>query len=245
MSEERPPGSPWSASSAPGGDPIHEPREGAPPERRMRRIAALTAVVLLLAVGAWVILQRRGAEEAIEEPPAGQALIVDEQTPLVDPTRSAERQVVLFFAREGSDLLHPESRRIFVTAAISEQGKQVIEGLIRGPRRPLGVPVLPRETTLRELYVDREGNAYVDFGADMVARHPGGSDAEIATLFAVVNSLTYNFPEIRSVRILIEGEESDTLAGHIDLRRRYFRDLSRVAGEGLEGGGGGEPRASR
>jgi germination protein M len=202
-------------------------------------------LVLLLVAGVWALSRRGGGEETLEELPSGQAVIVDEEAPLADPTRSAERQVVLFFAREGSDLLHPESRRIFVTASITEQAKQVIEGLIRGPRRALGVPVLPREATLRELYVDREGNAYVDFGADLLERHPGGSDAEIATLFAVVNSLTYNFPQIRSVRILIEGEERDTLAGHIDLRRRYFRDLSRVEQGGLENAGEDEPRASR
>jgi germination protein M len=205
-----------------------------------RRVAVAFAAILILAAGVW-LARRRGAGEEEIEPAAGQAIIVDEEAPLADPARSAEREVVLFFAHENNEGLVPERRRIYVTASLADQARQVIEDLIRGPRRSLSLPVLPRETGLRDVYVDREGNAYVDFSADLVQRHPGGSEAEIDSLFSVVNSLTYNFEGIRSVRILIDGEERETLAGHIDLTRRYYRDLSRVSPEarrGLEGGGG-------
>jgi hypothetical protein len=37
---------------------------------------------------------------------------------------------------------------------------------------------------------------------------------EQATVYSIVNSLTYNLPEIRQVKILIGGAEVETLAGH-------------------------------
>lgn len=206
----------------------------------------MLSVILLIVAGVWAYRERGRGRDAAEEPPAGQAIIVDEEEPLAEPGKSAEREVMVFFSREGSSGLVPERRRVYVTSSIADQARQVIEELIRGPRRALDVPVLPRETTLRQVYVDREGNACVDFGADLLERHPGGSDEEIATVFAVVNSLTFNFPEIRTVQILIEGEERETLAGHLDLTRRYYRDLSRVAPEALESlQGEDEPVASR
>jgi len=223
-----PPGSPDFDSPAPPPDSPAPPRGGEP----RRGVLLLLAALLVGLVALW--FYARGRETPPVEPPAGQAVIVDEEAPLAEPGKDAERDVVLFFSHEGSDGLYTERRRIYVTTSIPDQARQVIEELIRGPRRALNVAVLPKETTLRQVYVDREGNAYVDFGADLVERHPGGTDAEIATLFAVVNSLTYNFREIRSVQVLIDGEERDTLAGHLDLRRRYFRAPSLVAPEALQ-----------
>jgi hypothetical protein len=223
------PASPHFDSSAPPPEASAPPPRGGEPRRWL---LLLLAALLVGLVGLWFYAP--GRESAGVAPPAGQAVIVDEEAPLAEPGKDPERDVVLFFSHEGAEGLYTERRRIYVTSSIPDQARQVIEELIRGPRRTLNVPVLPRETTLRQVYVDREGNAYVDFGVDLVERHPGGSDAELATLFAVVNSLTYNFREIRSVQLLIDGEERDTLAGHLDLRRRYFRAPALVAPEALQ-----------
>jgi hypothetical protein len=50
----------------------------------------------------------------------------------------------------------------------------------------------------------------------------------MATLFSVVDSLTFNLKEIKRVHILVGGEERDTLKSHVDLRRDYAQDLSVV-----------------
>jgi hypothetical protein len=47
--------------------------------------------------------------------------------------------------------------------------------------------------------------------------HPGGSNSELLTIFSVVNSLVLNVNEIERVKILIDGQDTQTLAGHIDL----------------------------
>jgi hypothetical protein len=52
-----------------------------------------------------------------------------------------------------------------------------------------------------------------------VANHSGGSINEALTVYAIVNALTTNLNDVRSVQILIDGKEVDSLAGHIDLRR--------------------------
>ena len=38
-------------------------------------------------------------------------------------------------------------------------------------------------------------------------------------MYALVNALTTNLPEVTAVQILVGGQEVDTLAGHVDLRR--------------------------
>ncbi len=64
--------------------------------------------------------------------------------------------------------------------------------------------------------------AYVDFSEEIVEKHLSGSSAEISTIFSVVNSLAYNFDAIEKVFILIEGQERETLGGHINLSRPFL-----------------------
>ena len=81
---------------------------------------------------------------------------------------------------------------------------------------------------MRGLYLDRGGTAYVDLSGEAVELHPGGTDEEIATIFSIVDTLVYNLPQIKRVRILVNGEERDTLKSHLDLRRDYSKDMSIV-----------------
>ena len=66
----------------------------------------------------------------------------------------------------------------------------------------------------------------MDLTQDASLHHPGGLTMELASIYAVVNSLTQNVSKIDRVQILIEGAEAETLAGHIDLSRPFSEDLS-------------------
>lgn len=81
---------------------------------------------------------------------------------------------------------------------------------------------------LKALYIDHSGTAYVDLSAA-----PGGIHAsarqELMTLYAIVNTLTENFEEIKAVRFLLEGKEAQTFAGHISLAG-YFEQRQDMIG---------------
>jgi hypothetical protein len=138
-----------------------------------------------------------------------------------------QRQVVLFFHGATSELLYPELRTIVRTASVIDQAKQVVVELIAGSRQE-HLPVVSAATRLRELYRIGPGTVCVDLSQDLVDNHPGGSAGELATVYSIVNSLTVNFPEIKRVRILIEGEERETLKYHVDLSREFGQDLTMV-----------------
>ena len=63
------------------------------------------------------------------------------------------------------------------------------------------------------------GVAYVDLSKEAAAGAAGGSEAELITVYSVVNSLTANFPAVKRVQILVEDKPAATLAGHVDLTR--------------------------
>lgn len=158
-------------------------------------------------------------------------------TPPAQPEESAEpsftseqnrREVTLFFQESTNEYLGPEKRKIFLTSSVADQAKQIVVELITGPLEKQLLPTFPPQTRLRGLYLDRSGTAFVDLSSELVDLHPGGTNEEIATIFSLVDSLSYNLPEIKRVHILVNGEERDTLKSHLDLRRDFAKDMSIV-----------------
>jgi germination protein M len=129
--------------------------------------------------------------------------------------------ITLFLPSEEDSLLHPETREIPASTSVAEEAKRVVEELIKGSERGYLSP-FPPETKLRQLFITGEGVAYVDFSRDIMDKHPSGSSAELATVYSIVNSLAFNFKPIKKVFILVEGEEKETLGGHISLSMAFL-----------------------
>ena len=126
--------------------------------------------------------------------------------------------VVLFYISEdGTKLVRTEQAVEFGENTLA-RARIITEAQLALPPTPLLSPI-PKGTVLRALYLTDDGNAFVDLSAEVTLAHPGGSLDELFTVYALVNALTVNLAEISAVQILIEGQEVDTLAGHVDLRR--------------------------
>jgi spore germination protein GerM len=80
------------------------------------------------------------------------------------------------------------------------------------------VRTIPQNTEIRAIYVTQECICYVDLTSKIADQHPGGIKSELLTVYSIVNSVVLNVPEVEAVKILINGSESTTLAGHIDLQ---------------------------
>jgi spore germination protein GerM len=182
----------------------------------VKRLAFAIGLLIVLAVLV-VIFFRSGALEKIR-PPAEAPPPVLEPSPL-GPVQT--KKIVLFYLSESDTLLHPEEREIAASSSIVRQARQAIEELIKGSKKGYISP-FPPETKLRELFLTRDGVAYVDFSEEIVEKHLSGSSAEISTIFSIVNSLAYNFQTIKKVFILVEGQERETLGGHINLSRPFL-----------------------
>jgi len=132
--------------------------------------------------------------------------------------------VNLYFADNDRLFLTAESRTVPNTKDPSILGRHIIEALIRGPQKGLARTV-PEAAALRAIYITENGRAYVDLKDGIMAHHPGGSKSELMTIYSIVNSLVLNVPAIHSVKIIVEGRESMSLAGHIDLRYPFKANM--------------------
>ena len=129
-------------------------------------------------------------------------------------------EISVWFASPQEDALVSEQRRIPPGAMPIDRAKAALQALIAGPQGE-AVRTLPAEAKVRELFIDGQGTAYVDFTEALSRNHPGGSWSEMLTIRSIMQTLAANVPQIKHVQILIEGREADTLAGHIDIRRPF------------------------
>lgn len=144
---------------------------------------------------------------------------------LLKSTPDSERQeiidVKLYFGSKTSKGLAIENRKTDRQGKPVDQAREIVAELILGPQKETLVSAIPKDTALRELYIDKDGCAYVDLSPHIKSNHPGGSYAELQTIYSLVNSLTANIASIKSVKILVGGLEINTLAGHIDTRKPF------------------------
>ncbi|OQY12195.1 MAG: hypothetical protein B6I31_03590 [Desulfobacteraceae bacterium 4572_19] len=122
------------------------------------------------------------------------------------------------FTNTENQFLHAVEQPLTHKKTPEELGQHIINALIEGPKTRNLIRTIPVGTKLRALYLTKKGEAFVDFNSAISNNHPGGIQTEILTIYSIVNSLILNIDQIKTVKILINGLESNTLAGHIDLR---------------------------
>jgi hypothetical protein len=185
-----------------------------------RRSALAILVIVVVGAAIWamlVALPRRVAPEGVE---AGM--------PGGTPT-AAERRITatLYFISEDGLSLVGVPREVLFGEPIVEQARRIVEAQL-GPAPGGLAAAVPEGTTLRALFISERGDAFVSLSGDARAKHRGGALDELFSVYALVNAVTVNLPSITRVQILIEGEEVDTLAGHVDLRNPLRQNLTWV-----------------
>ncbi|MBI5048114.1 MAG: GerMN domain-containing protein [Deltaproteobacteria bacterium] len=130
------------------------------------------------------------------------------------PQKPEIKTVNLYFSGDEGIALNAEKREI-AKGSLTKEIKQSIEGLINGPKARL-IPTIPDGTRFLGVEI-KEGVAFLNFSKEISEKHPGGSSAELQTIYSIVNTITLNFHEVKRVQFLIEGKKAKTLAGHIDI----------------------------
>ncbi|MGH9699375.1 MAG: hypothetical protein ACRD52_07900, partial [Candidatus Acidiferrales bacterium] len=62
-----------------------------------------------------------------------------------------------------------------------------------------------------------DGTGIADFSDALETETPSGISSEELAVNSIARTLENNVPALRRLKILIHGEEADTLAGHVDL----------------------------
>lgn len=146
------------------------------------------------------------------------------QPPAVSAPEPAVKSATLFFASPDGTGLVRESRLLEACNGVEECAEEVLVEIINGPIGDL-TRTLP-ETTMYHSVSLTGDILTIDFGRELTDGMASGSDVEMAAVYSIVDSLAVNFPQIKSVKLLVDGKQMDTLKGHIDLREPLTPDFT-------------------
>ena len=73
------------------------------------------------------------------------------------------------------------------------------------------------EAALLEFYLLPDGTGIADFSEALATATPSGIASEQLAIESIARTLEANVPQVKRLKILIHGQEVETLAGHLDL----------------------------
>jgi len=144
----------------------------------------------------------------------------------VKPTAKAETTqeiaLKLYFPNDQGTKLTSVTRNVKIsTEDKTDKYKAALNELIIGTADKGMSNIIPRHAKL--LAVKLEGDKIVvDFSGEVVKNFVGGSTGEEMLVGSVVNTLT-EFKEIKTVQILVDGKQVESLSGHMDLTQPIGR----------------------
>lgn len=136
------------------------------------------------------------------------------QPPVSTPTDAPVTAQLYWASATGT--VEPTTVELRLSADPVERGKQLIAALIaRAPSAE--ARTLPSAASLVEFYLLPGGIAVADFSGALATELPSGIMSEQLAVDSIAQTLVANIPDLRELKILIDGREASTLAGHIDL----------------------------
>jgi spore germination protein GerM len=100
------------------------------------------------------------------------------------------------------------------------RAKEILNTLLAGPVDP-EARTLPPDAALLAFYILPDGTAVADFSEALGSSIPAGIESEQLAVDSITRTLEANVPQVQRLKILIHGQEVDTLAGHLDLTQTF------------------------
>ncbi len=169
--------------------------------------AAIFVPILRRRVKRAARLQQQSEEQARRE--LTQPIVINPGDPRV--------KTKLFWASDANDAtLVPVTVDLPLSSDPVLRSKQVLNTLLAGPV-DAELRTLPPDAVLLAFYLLPDGTAIADFSEAMATSVPSGIVSEQLAVNSIARTLEANVPQVQRLKILIHGQEVETLAGHLDL----------------------------
>jgi hypothetical protein len=143
------------------------------------------------------------------------------QAAVAPPVLGFSEQVTLFIAYDDIGVLRAESFRIPLPEERQQRAEELLRTLLNVYLDKSSPHALGVGSEVRNVYLVEPGLAVIDLNTAFANGHRSGILVEELTVASLVQTLSANVPGITRVKILVDGKERDTLAGHADLTNFY------------------------
>ena len=161
-------------------------------------ILSIIIVLILVGVGIWYFFFYNQNTQSEEN-----QIIPEEE---ISEDQMRQTIVSLYFYNNYTKSLASEGRLIDVKELLENPYKRLMELLIEGPQNTNLSKTIPDGTKVNKAEIKGD-ILYLDLSKEFIENHAGGEEAESATIYSIVNTMT-NLTEVNAVKILIDGEEN-------------------------------------
>ena len=137
------------------------------------------------------------------------------------PANGPPEPVTLYIADDSDGTLRKTQVTVPLPPERSERARTILQTLLAQYLKASSPHPIGAGSEVRQVYLMGDDTAIVDTTSSFADAHPSGVLAEELTVTSLVMTLNANDNKITRVKILVNGQERDTLAGHADLRRFY------------------------
>lgn len=186
------------------------------PRHLMIAMGVLVAAALGLTIYA---LHIRKVAKATPVAPVDNRLLAP---PIAGPTE----RVLLFVAHDDDGTLRGESALIPMPSGRQQRAEELLQALLSIYLDKSSPHVLGPGSEIRSVYLVDPGVAVIDVNGAFADTHRSGVLVEELTVASLIQTVSANTPGVVKVKLLVDGQPRDTLAGHADLSSFY--DVSAV-----------------
>jgi hypothetical protein len=186
-------------------------------------LVGLGAAVVVAAIYLPTLRRRVKTTAKIAQPSEEQARRELTQPTRQNPSDPVVKARMFWISGEDESSLAPLTVQLALSSDPVLRSKQVLNTLLAGPVDS-ELRTLPAEAALLAFYLLPDGTAVADFSEALATATPSGIQSEQLAVDSIARTLEANVPQVKRIKILIHGQELDTLAGHVDLTQIFAVD---------------------
>jgi spore germination protein GerM len=186
-------------------------------------VVALGIAVVSAAIYFPILRRRVKTAAKITEPSEEQARRELTQAVAPSPSDPVVKVKMFWTSSEDESALAPVTIQLALSKDPVLRAKQVLNTLLAGPVDS-DLRTLPPDAALLAFYLLPDGTAVADFSEALATSSPSGIQSEQLAVDSIARTLEANVPRVKRLKILIHGQELDTLAGHVDLTQLFIVD---------------------
>jgi hypothetical protein len=190
--------------------------------RWIRWVVGILCVGVIVGVIYLPVLRRRLREAAkLQQQTAEQARRELTQAVPVNPGEPRVKTKLFWASGNGDGALMDSTVELPLSNDPVLRSKQVLNTLLAGPV-DADLRTLPPDAVLLAFYILPNGTAIADFSEALATATPSGIQSEQLAVDSITKTLEANVPRVQRLKILIHGQEVETLAGHLDLTGTFL-----------------------
>ncbi len=175
-------------------------------------LGALVVLGLITLPSLRLAIQRNKGNPRTEEQARREVM----QVPITTPTDVKVQAQMYWLSANSPGSLEATTIELPLSADPVERSKQLLNALIvmvPAPERR----TLPADATLLAFYIQPGQTAVADFSDALASGTPSGILSEQLAVDSITQTLGANMTAIHQLKILIHGQDAESLAGHVDL----------------------------